>query len=134
MVPMQVHATVRARMPAERQALGDQDAAARTGLAGERWMDRYDSPTGACCLVGEGAQERCPPGILDAFGEVMVPEHVGRLQVLVIDRVVLPNQRQRCLVMEVCSLASHLLVRFGEQLDRLAPTVTSLLATGDPAL
>ncbi len=51
----------------------------------------------------------------DALGEMVVLEHVGRLQVLVIDRVVAAHQRQRRLVVEVLPLAPHLLMRLRQQ-------------------
>ena len=74
-------------------------------------MDRYDLSTGACCLVGEDAQERAPSGILDALGKMVVLEHVGRLQVFVIDGVVLAHEGERRLMAKVPSLALHLLMR-----------------------
>ena len=89
MVAMQARPTLWAGVPANRQAFGDQNAAARTPLARERRVDRYHSSTGACCLVGEDAQERAPPRISDAFGEMVILEHIGRLQILMIDGVVL---------------------------------------------
>ena len=48
------------------------------------------------------------------LGEMVVLEHVGRLQVLVIDRIVGSHQGQRRLVVKVLSLAAHLLMRFGQ--------------------
>ena len=52
----------------------------------------------------------------DALGEMVILEHVGCLQVLVIDRVVRPHECQRRLVVEVLSLALHFLMRFRQQL------------------
>ena len=39
------------------------------------------------------------------LGEVVILDHVGRLQIFVIDRVVLAHQLQRRLVLEVLPLA-----------------------------
>ena len=52
------------------------------------------------------------PGILDALSKVVVPDQVGRLQVLMIDRVVCAHQGKRRLMVEVLSLATHFLMRF----------------------
>src|SRR5262245_60149632 len=60
--------------------------------------------------------------------------HVGGLQVLVIDGVISTHERQRCFVMEVGALPLHLLMRFGEQCDRLPAAVAALLAARHPAL
>jgi hypothetical protein len=131
---MEARSALRTSMPTDRETLLDQHATARTRLARERRIDRYDPPTGACCLVGEGAQERCPPCILDALGEMVVPDHIGDLQVLVINRVVGSDQCQRRLMMEVLPLAPHLLVRLRQQCDRLAASVAATLAPTHSAL
>src|SRR5262245_31389718 len=102
---MEACSTLRAAMPPDGQAFSDQNAAARTPLAGERRINRCHSSTGACCLVSEDDQECAPPRVLDAFGEVMILEHVGRLHVLMIDRIVLLDERQRRLVVKVSPLA-----------------------------
>ena len=41
---------------------------------------------------------------LDALGEVVVPDPIGRLQVLVIDHIVGADERQRRLAVEVLPL------------------------------
>jgi hypothetical protein len=51
---------------------------------------------------------------VDALGEMVVPDHVGRPQVLVIDRVVLSNELERCLVAEVGALSFHFQMRLGK--------------------
>jgi hypothetical protein len=71
---------------------------------------------------------------LDALGEMVILEHVGRLQVFVINCVVLTNQLERCLVMEVLPLALHFLMRLGEQCHRLAPTCAAFLAARNTPL
>src|SRR5262249_52409525 len=94
----------------------------------------YDSSPSICCFGCEDAQERTPPGILDALGKMVVPEHVGCLQVLVVDGVVGLNQSPSHLVMKVLSLAARVLMRPGKQRHRLASAVASLLAPAHPAL
>src|SRR5262249_39710602 len=49
------------------------------------------------------------------LGEVVVLEPVGRLQVFVIDRIVLLNELERNLMVEVLSLPPHLQMSLGEQ-------------------
>jgi hypothetical protein len=71
---------------------------------------------------------------LNALGEVGVLEHVGRLQVFVIDHIVRANERKRRLVVEVLPLAAHRLMRFRQQLHGLAPAVAALFAPRDSAL
>jgi hypothetical protein len=51
---------------------------------------------------------------VDALGEMVILDHVGRLQIFMIDRVIGAYQRQRRLMVEVLSLASHRLMRLGE--------------------
>ena len=134
MVSMQARTTVWARMPADGQALLDDNATARTRLARVGGRHRYDPPTGACCLVGEDAQERRPSRIADAFGEMVILDHVGRLQVFMIDRVAGLDQAERRLVVEVLALAFHLQVCLGQQLHRLASAVAALRAPGHAPL
>ena len=46
---------------------------------------RRRGATGPCCLVAQDGKKRPPPGIGDTFfGQVMVLDHVGRLQVFVL--------------------------------------------------
>ena len=85
-------------------------------------------------LESEDGQERAPPRIGDALGEVVVLDHVGDPQVFVIDHVVRLHQREGFLVVEVAALAGDVLMRLGQQRDGLAPPVAALLASGDPPL
>jgi hypothetical protein len=105
-VPVQARATVRAGVPANGQTFLHDDPTAwpRAPLASERRMDRLHSLPSACCFEREDAQERAPPRIADALGESVVLEHVGRLQVFVIDRVSGADQGQRCVVVKVLPL------------------------------
>jgi hypothetical protein len=65
---------------------------------------------------------------------MVIPHHVGGLQVLVIDRIVGLNERPGCLVVKVTALATDLLMRFRQQCDGLTPAMTSFLAPCDAAL
>jgi hypothetical protein len=60
---------------------------------------------------------------------MVVLNHVGRLQILVIDSVVGLDQSERNFMVEVLALAFHLHVRLGEQLHGFATAVASLLAS-----
>jgi hypothetical protein len=133
-VPMQAGPAVRAGVPADGQTFRDDDAAPRTGLAREHGIDRPHSLPGARSLESEDGEERTPPRVADAFGEVVIPHHVGDPQILVIDRVVALDERQCRLVVEVLALATHRLMRLRQQADRLPPAMTPLLALGDAPL
>ena len=86
------------------------------------------------CFESEDAQECRPPGITDAFGEMVIPDHVGRLQVFVVDRVVGSDQRERRLMMKILSLAAYLLMRLRQQCGRLPATIAPFLAPRNSAL
>jgi hypothetical protein len=60
--------------------------------------------------------------------------HVGRLQVFVLDRVVLPHQRARGLVVAVHPCPPHPLLRAGEQVDCRAPPVAACDPSPDAPL
>jgi hypothetical protein len=75
-------------MPADRQPLLDRRAAARTGLAGAGRRHGYGWLPSVCCFENKDAQERAPGSITDALGEVVIPDHVGRRQVFMIDDIV----------------------------------------------
>src|SRR5215469_9771880 len=100
---MQARPTGGAGAPPYGEALVDQLAAlgASTSLAriGRRHGD-YPLP-GTCCLANEDGQERAPPGVCNGLGQMVVPEHIGRLQVFVVDRVVLAHEGAYHLVMNV---------------------------------
>ena len=113
-------------MRAHAQTLLHERATAATRLAGIGRIHRdHPTPSVHCFGFEDGAKLR-PAGITDALGQVVVPYHIGDLQVFQIDRVVGPEQRQRRLVVEVLSLASHPLMRLGQQGHRLAPRHTSV--------
>jgi hypothetical protein len=108
--------------------------AARADLARVGRVHRYDPPTGACCLEGEDAQKLRPSGVLNGLGQMMVLEHVGDLQILMIDCIETPHQMQRGFLLEILPLTPHLEMRFGKQLHCFAPTVAPLLAASHAAL
>jgi hypothetical protein len=64
----------------------------------------------------------------------MAPHQMGDRHLLVIDHVVLLDQRQRGLVVEVAPLPLDLLVRTGEHLHRLAPAVAPTRSLGHTLL
>src|SRR5215470_18059655 len=88
-------------MPAHRQAFLDQRATARTRLAGVGRGYRLHSLPGARSLESEDGEKGAPSRVRNGLGEMVVPYHVGDLQILVIDRVVLLDQSQRRLVMKI---------------------------------
>ena len=57
-------------------------------LRGIRGIDGDYPATGACCLVREGDEECAPSRVTDRLGQMVILHHVGRLEILVIDRVV----------------------------------------------
>jgi hypothetical protein len=59
----------------------------------------------------------------------MVPDHIGRLHVFVIDHIVLSTKRQRRLVVEIRPLATCRRMRFGEHCHRFPATIAPLLAS-----
>jgi hypothetical protein len=71
---------------------------------------------------------------LNALGELVMLEQVGRLQLFMIYGVVFAHKCERGLVVKVLSLALHLLMRFSEQLHRLASAMVPQLAPRDTPL
>src|SRR5258708_40289635 len=96
-------------MGAHAQGFGHTFPTARTLLTGERGWHGDDSTPGPCCLGFEDGPKRRPARIADAFGEVVIADQVGDLQVFEIDRIVGSEQRERRLVVEVAALSLHLL-------------------------
>jgi hypothetical protein len=99
---------------------------------------------GSYRLESEDGQKRAPPSIADALGQVVVPHHVGELQVFVRDYVVRLDQLAGCSVMEVTALVAAVLVAavlvaavllgFRQERHRVASTVAPPLAPRHPAL
>jgi hypothetical protein len=65
---------------------------------------------------------------------MMILEHVGRLQVLMIDHIIGAHQSQRRFLVEVDALPLDLQMRFGEQRDHPATAVAPLLVARDATL
>jgi hypothetical protein len=70
---------------------------------------------------------------LDRLGEVVVLEHVGRLQILAIDRIIFAHKSQRRLVVEVLPLAPYFLMGFRQQHDGFASTIAAPLTSAHAA-
>ena len=113
-------------MPADGRPFIDYHATPATALRRGGGIDGDYPATGACCLVRQDDEEGAPPRVTHRLGQMVMLHQVGGLEVLVTDRVVLAYQRQRRLVVEVLSLASHPLMRLGQQGHRLAPRHTSV--------
>src|SRR6516164_5617529 len=131
---MQARSPVRAAMPAHGQAFLHHHTATRTGLAGEHRVDRLHSLPGACSLESKDGQQRAPPRIADALGQVTVLDQVGDPQVFVIDDVVRLDQLTGFSVMEVTALVADVLVGFRQERRRFASAVAPPLAPRPPAL
>jgi hypothetical protein len=61
-------------------------------------------------LACEDGAKRCPAGITDALGQVVVPYHIRNQHIFEIDHVILLQQGQCGLVVKVASLLLHRLV------------------------
>jgi hypothetical protein len=59
----------------------------------------------------------------------MVLDHIGRLQLFVIDHIVLAYKSQRRLMVKVLSLATYFLMCLRQQRNRFPAAVASLLST-----
>src|SRR5690242_12168025 len=124
----------RADMGAYRETLRHTFPATATVLAGVVSRNR-DRPTpSVCCFGFEDGTELRPTRIMDALSQVMIPYHIGDLQIFEIDGVVLAQQMQRGLVVEVEALALDVLMRLAQQRFGLAASLTPLLPFGDAAL
>src|SRR5260370_15892117 len=123
-----------ARMPADREPLLDHLTAAGPGWRGVGRRHGYGSLPSVRCFESEDGAKLAPAGITDALGEGVVSHHVGRLQVFVIEGVVLLDQGQGGLVVEVLPLALDMLMDTAQEMDRLAPPLAPLLAARDPPL
>jgi hypothetical protein len=88
-------------MPPNGQAFVHQRTAARTDLRGERGRHGDNCLPSLCRFERQDAQESSPPSVRDGLCQVRALEHVGRLQVFMIDSVILPHQSARRLVVEV---------------------------------
>ena len=133
-VPMQAGSALWAAMPANGQALRDDNATARTGLTGERRVYRLHSLPGARSLESKDGEKLSPARIADALGQMVIPHQVGNPQVFMVDDIVGVDELVGLLVVEVTPLPCDMEMRLGQQGDGFAPTMTALLAPGDPSL
>jgi hypothetical protein len=133
-VSVEAGSAVRAGVPADGQAFVHEHTAARTRLRGERRRHRYTYLPSFRRFARQDGQETTPARITAAFGKVVIPDQVGRLQVFMINGVVLADERQRRLMVEVRTCATHPLMRSGKQVDRLAPAVAAFDPPGDASL
>jgi hypothetical protein len=74
-----------------------------------------------------------PPGLTDALRELVVLDHVGRLQIFVGDVAIYLRQLGCFPVMEVASLVGDVLLRPGRRLHRFGAAVAALLAARNAA-
>src|SRR5262245_27958287 len=87
-VSMQAHAALWTGMPADGQAFRDHCATARTPLPGiGRRPSDYPLPS-VCCFESEFAQELRPARVGDGLRETVILKQIGRLHVLMRDRVI----------------------------------------------
>jgi hypothetical protein len=130
MVPLQARPTVLlgALASPDGQALEHPPPTTATVLAGIGRRHGGDSLPGAFCLESEDGKERTPPRIRDTLSQGVILDHVGRLHVLVIDHIELLHQLEGFLVVEVLPLPRDMLMRFGQQHDRLAASMAAPLA------
>jgi hypothetical protein len=61
-------------------------------------------------------------------------EHIGRLHILVIDRIMFAHKSQRRLAVEALPLAPYFLMGFRQQRDRFASAIAALLTSAHAAL
>ena len=117
-----------------RQTFLDVVATLAALLGCEARRDSHHHMTGSLSLICEDVEKRAPTGVVDAFGEVMIPHHPRDIQVLHTDAVVPRSILVGRLKVEVAALASDL-----QMLDRhvtigLAAAVTAFFAATDGAL
>ncbi len=121
--------TGRANVGTHGQALGHTFPTAAAVLAGVLGRNRLHSLASVCCFACEDGTKLTPACIRDAFGEVVVPHHIGDLQLFEIDHIVLTHEHERRLVVKITSLAFHVLGDFGSSGKRFPAPVAALLAT-----
>jgi hypothetical protein len=63
---------------------------------------------------------------------MVVPDHIGRLQIFIRDTIVGAHQLRRFPVMEVAPLVGDALMRFRQEHNRIGTAMAPLLAPRDP--
>src|SRR5262249_60844788 len=81
----------------------------------------------ACCLVLKRGAQRCPSGITDAFGQLVVAHHLGDPQVFERHSLVLTHEFSGHFLREVPPLPSHFLRLSSAHLLGFAAAVAALL-------
>ena len=140
-------------MGANGKALGHALATATTVLGRIRGRDRFYSLASVHCFAREDRQKLAPANVMDRCIEArFVAGPVGQIRAvpvslrlwagaevlalksLVVDGVVLADQRVRRLMVEVAPLSRYLLMPSGKEFDGLAPAGAALLSARDTPL
>ena len=81
-------------MPAHGQAFLDQDATARTHLAGIGRRHGYGLFPSVSSFENKDGTELTPARVTDAFGEMVILDHIGTLQIFMSLAVRIPTTLQ----------------------------------------
>ncbi len=117
-------------MGTNRQGLLDKLTALETRLRSELGIDSNDLMSSTCSLGREDVEKLSPPSIANLFGEMMVLDHIGDLQLLYHDMSRGPCILFCDLEMEITALPLDLEMSVGRATSSFAAPVTPLLATG----
>lgn len=121
-------------MNTNRQGFRNMSPTEGTILARPVGVNLQEHATGPFCLV-RGTPEEFPPcGVADAFGKMMIADHVLDLQVLNRNHAVLVDDSARDLVCKVHALISDLLMLPGQLLDGLSPITPAFLSSAHSTL
>jgi hypothetical protein len=123
-----------ADMGTHREALLHPFPTAATVLAGIGRFYHDNSLPGAFCLESEDSPELRPSSVRDGLGQVVIPNHVGNLQVFYVDHIVAAYQHERSLMVKVSSLPLNVLMLPLQQLQCFLPALASLLPARHPPL
>src|SRR5262249_24324166 len=80
-------------------------------LAGIGGWHGDDSRASGCCFAGEDGPKRCPARLADGLCPMLISHPCCDPQIFEVDRIVLPQQQGRGLVVKLGALPLHLLVR-----------------------
>ena len=90
-------------------------------------IDSAYCPTGTFSLARQHGAEQSPRSVRNAFGKVLVPDHILDFQVLYMNYVIVLNVIVRGLMQKVVSLVSDFLIFFGDlYLNKLSAVRTFL--------
>ena len=82
-------------------------------------------------IILEPAQEETPSGVMDAFGEMPVPDHIVYLKLLIGNQIARCDERVRLLAGEIFTLPLHFQIRFRQLLAGTLAVLALLLFTGE---